>query len=226
LGWGEILGLTKPTATPPAVAAGSPEEVLVEELADLDLLDLALALEVDFSVVASELRSGKVRTYGELTDALLALTKTRVRAGSGGATETGPGEPSEPFVWARIVPANDDGGGVVHAGALSKDAVQTIIAAAVAGGRGTSVEITVAAPVVDRRAPHAAASARWLSADNVSSVDAQFASLARRGIVVAVRAHAEPAPDAPAPARRTRDWHDRQSTPRAPLTTARVAVAS
>jgi len=225
LGWGEIIRLTQPTEPPPLLERGTPAQTLMHELAveELDLLDLALALEVDFSVVASELRSGKVRTYGELTEALLALTRSRVRGGSGSADGV-------PFVWARVVSGKGTGG-VVHAGALSNEAVRTIEAAALAGGRGTTVEITVAAPAVDRRGPHAEASARWITADALGAVEARFASLAARGIVVTIQPHEDADTRAPERPRKPRAswWNSHrpsQQRPQPRLATAKVAVVS
>ncbi len=218
LGWGEILALTKSTAPASPADGDISADTLVHELADqeLDLLDLALALEVDFTVIASELRSGKLRTYGELTEALLALTRGR-------------SEP-EPIAWARIVPGNATPG-AVHAGALSADAVRIITAAALEGGRGTTVEITVAAPTVDRHRPHADASARWSTADAIAGVEARFAALAARGIVVTVQPNVQPEPRAAERQRQPRGswWKIQRPTGRRPagsFAPAKVAVAS
>ena len=225
LGWGEIVGLTQPAEPTPLPEGGTPAQTLMHALAveELDLLDLALALEVDFSVVASELRSGRVRTYSELTEALLALTRSRVR-GNGGSAD------AAPFVWARVV-SGKGAGGVVHAGTLSNEAVRTIESAALAGGRGTTVEITVAAPAGERRGPHAEANARWITADTLGAVDARFASLAARGILVTVQPHEDADTRAPERPRKPRaSWWNRhrpsQQRPQPRFATAKVAVAS
>jgi len=118
---------------------------LADDLAadSLDLLELALALEAEFGIVVPERMLDRVRSYGDLVKATIAVTRAQR------AAETGPEEPP-PRIWTHLVPPDGRAGGLLaQAGWLTRYTSQAIVDAALRAGRGASLEVTVASDATD-----------------------------------------------------------------------------
>ena len=113
---------------------------LREDLAadSLDLLDLALVLEAEFSIVISERILDQVRTYGDLVRATGLLVCTRSEAEARGA------EPLQ-RIWLRVPPKGESGGTLARTGWLTPYTAETIAEDAVRAGGWGRLEMTVAA---------------------------------------------------------------------------------
>ena len=132
----------------------------------LDLVELAMALEKEFSIEVPERMLDQVRTYADLVRA----TGLLIRAG--GETRVRGAEPAL-RIWARLVPpAGASSGDLGRAGWLTADAAETIAEESLRAGRGTRLELTVAAGTDDVA---------------LACMQHQFAWLAERGVQVTVR---------------------------------------
>jgi acyl carrier protein len=146
---------------------------LREDLAadSLDLVELTIALEAEFAIGIPERVLDRVRTYGELVDAIGRLIRARCGAEARGA------EPPLRF-WVRLVsPAGEPGGILEWTGWLTPYVAETIAEDAVWAGRGTHLEVTVASS----------------TPADLARVRHQFAQLGRRGVRVTVRREGGPA---------------------------------
>jgi acyl carrier protein len=140
---------------------------LAEDLAadSLDLVELALAIEEEFSLTLPESMLGDVRTYGELADVIQTLDHQRC------VVEVGTEMPA--YVSARIMPAREQASGDRHHGGwLTPYTAQAIVEDALGAGRGARLEVTVPSNI------SSALLARLLD---------QFAPLGKRGVQVSVR---------------------------------------
>jgi acyl carrier protein len=132
----------------------------------LDLVELALALEVKFGISVPERVLDWVRSYGDLVEATVDLIRARRAAESRSAEE-----PTR-FV-ARVVPSEGRSGGILERGGwLTPYNVETIAEDALRAGRGARLEVTVAASTEDT---------------GLARVRDDFACLGERGILVTVR---------------------------------------
>jgi len=104
----------------------------------LDLVELAMALEAEFGIMVPERILDRVRTYGDLVQAMGLLIRARR------AAEVRAAEP--PLrTWARVrSPAGESGGSLERAGWLTPYAAETIAEDAVRAGQEARLELTVA----------------------------------------------------------------------------------
>jgi acyl carrier protein len=131
----------------------------------LDLVELALALEVKFGISVPERVLDWVRSYGDLVEATVDLRRARRAAESRSA------EQPTRFV-ARVVPSEGRSGGILERGGwLTPYTVETIAEDALHAGRGARLEVTVAASTEDT---------------GLARVRDDFACLGERGILVTV----------------------------------------
>lgn len=168
----DILGVE-----PEALA---PEASLADDLAadSLDLVEIALGLEAEFDVRVPERVLDDVRTYAELVQAMLALTRVRRHEMR---------HEAEPLrVCARVIPNPRAGDAVFErVGWLTPYTTETILEDALHAGRGSRLVVTVP----------------WdVSAAGLARVQRSFARLTTRGVDVCVRRatqmHALTGPDA------------------------------
>lgn len=146
----------------------TPEVSLLDDLAadSLDLIDIALCLEVTMGVEVSEAALEQVRTYGELVNMTIELLRARRRVDMRSA-----GEP--PAMWARVLPPGDDAARALErAGWLTPYTVETLVEDALRMGRGARLELTIDVHTSDA---------------GLARVQEQFARLAARGVQVSVR---------------------------------------
>jgi acyl carrier protein len=144
------------------------EVSLTDDLAadSLDLLELALALEVELGIAIPESTIDRLRTYGDLLDAVQTLSRTRREAEARAARGSTPA-----LVWARVVSAHDDGD-IQRAGWLTPYTAETIAEDALRAGRGARLEVAVAPTVSDA---------------GLVELQDEFAWLGERGVQVSVR---------------------------------------
>ena len=145
----------------------TPEVSLTDDLAadSLDLVELALALEGEFGIEVPERAIDEVRTYGDLVETAVALTR-----GQRARETSGAGAP--PLVWSRVVPAGMAAtSGLQRADELTPYSAEEIADDALRAGRGARLEVTVHAATSD-------AGVAW--------VQDQFAWLGKRGVDVSV----------------------------------------
>ena len=109
----------------------------------LDLVELAMALEAEFGIMVPERILDRVRTYGDLVQAMGLLIRARR------AAEVRAAEP--PLrTWARVrSPAGELGGSLERAGWLTPYAAETIAEDAVRVGQEARLELTVAVSTDD-----------------------------------------------------------------------------
>ncbi|TMA76180.1 MAG: acyl carrier protein, partial [Deltaproteobacteria bacterium] len=111
-------------------------ESLTEDLAadSLDLVELALAIEEEFSITLPEPMLTDVRTYGELANVIQTLDHQRCVVE---ATEM------PAYVSARLMPAREHASGDRHHGGwLTPYTAQAIVEDALGAGRGARLEVT------------------------------------------------------------------------------------
>ena len=144
----------------------APDASLTDDLAadSLDLLELALALESEFTIALPQRWVDEIRTYRDLVDAVMA-------SGNGGQWRER--LTSRPLsVKTRVVPTPDQLVSLERAGELTPYAMQVIAEDAARAGRGAQLEVTMPA-----------------NADDVdlAIVRDEFAQLERFGVDVRVR---------------------------------------
>ena len=144
-----------------------PEVSLADDLAadSLDLVEIALALEVEFGIQMPECVLEGVRTYAELVQATLALTRERRNAVK---------HDVEPMrVNARVLPNPRAGEFVLErVGWLTPYTTETILEDALHAGRGARLVVTVP----------------WeVSAAALARVQRSFSGLSTHGVEVCVR---------------------------------------
>lgn len=143
---------------------------LTEDLAvdSLDLLELALVLEVELGITIPESTIDGLRTYGDLLDAVQALTRRRREAEAIAAMPVAPA-----LVWARVVSARGDScGDIQRTGPLTPYTAETIAEDALRAGRGAKLEVAVPATVTDA---------------GLAQLQDEFAWLGDRGVQVSIR---------------------------------------
>ena len=148
------------------VADLAPEASLSDDLAvdSLDLLELALVLESDFSIALPQRWVDQIRTYRDLVDAVMA---------SGNGRQWRERLTSRPLtVKTRIVPPRDQLASLDRAGELTPYAMQVIAEDAARAGRGAQLEVTMPASADDL---------------DLAVVREELAHLGRRGVEVRVR---------------------------------------
>jgi len=145
----------------------TPEVSLTDDLAadSLDLVELALVLEGEFGIEVPERAIDEVRTYGDLVETAVALTRgQRARETSRASAPA--------MVWSRVVPAGmETTSGLQRADELTPYSAEEIADDALRAGRGARLEVTVHAATSD-------AGVAW--------VEDQFAWLGKRGVNVSV----------------------------------------
>jgi len=145
----------------------TPEVSLTDDLAadSLDLVELALALEGEFGIEVPERTIDEVRTYGDLVETAVALTRGLERRETSRAS-------APAMVWSRVVPAGPEAtSGLQRADELTPYSAEEIADDALRAGRGARLEVTVPAATSD-------AGVAW--------VQDQFAWLGKRGVNVSV----------------------------------------
>src|SRR5437879_4988880 len=160
-----------------------PDVDLREDLAvdSLDLLELALAVEAEFGIALPERVLDRVRRYGDLVEATVAMVHLRRQAEQ-------PAYPP-PCIAARIVPPEGHAGGRLdRVGWLTPYTAQTIGEDALRAGRGARLDVTVAPGT---------------NATSLARVRAEFGWLGARGVQVTVTPDDQPRRRLPLPARRT-----------------------
>jgi acyl carrier protein len=142
------------------------EVPLRDEPADsLDLVELSLALETKFAIALPKGSLDRVRTYGDLVDAVGLLIRSRWEAVRPLAEPTA-------RMWVRITPpVGGSGGTLERSGWLTPYHAETIAADALRAGDGATLEMAVAAS----------------SAAALARVQRRFAPLSARGVRVTVR---------------------------------------
>jgi acyl carrier protein len=146
------------------------EVSLTDDLAadSLDLLEVALALEAEFGIMIPESTIDRLRTYGDLLDAVRMLSQRRREAEVRAAAR-----PAPALVWARVVSARADANGdIQRAGWLTPYTAETIAEDALRAGRGAKLEVAVAPTVSDA---------------GLAQLQDEFAWLGDRGVQVSVR---------------------------------------
>ena len=147
----------------------TPEVSLTDTLAadSLDLVELALALEVEFEIAMPERVVESVRTYADLVRSVYVLARKRPRA----AAQSGAMSPA--LVWARVVPSEHHAGGdLQRTGWLTPYTAEEIVEDALRAGRGARLELSVPSSTNDV---------------GLSQLQSQFAWLRDRGVQVSVR---------------------------------------
>ena len=143
-----------------------PEVSLMDDLAadSLDLLELGLVLESEFSIALSQRTVDHIRTYRDLVDAVMVS----FNGGRGHERLT-----SRPlFVKARVVPASGEAASLERAGELTPYTMEVIAEEAARAGRGAQLEVTVPGSANDV---------------DLALIQEEFARLGRRGVDVRVR---------------------------------------
>ena len=146
-----------------------PEVSLMDDLAadSLDLLEIALVLESEFSIALSQRTVDHIRTYRDLVDAV--MVSFNGRRGHERLT-------SRPlFVKARVVPASGEAASLERAGELTPYTMEVIAEDAARAGRGAQLEVTVPGSANDV---------------DLALIQDEFARLGRRGVDVRVRRNA------------------------------------
>lgn len=144
----------------------APEVSLTDDLAadSLDLLELALVLESEFTIALPQRRVGQIRTYRDLVDAVMASSNGRQRR------ERLTSRPLS--VKSRVVSAWDQSASLERGGELTPYAMEVIAEDAARAGRGARLEVTMPASVDDL---------------DLAVVREELAHLGRRGVEVRVR---------------------------------------
>ena len=158
-----------------------PEVSLTDDLAvdSLELVELALAVEVELGIDIPERTIDEIRTYGDLVRAALALAWGRQAMEA--AVQSGPAT-----VQSRVVSGDTKrpAPALERAGALTPYLVEEIAADALAAGHAARLELTV--PVDTDEAGIA-----WLAE--------QFTRVGARGVEVIVRRNGPTSPAQPHP---------------------------
>ena len=162
------------------------ESSLAEDLAadEMDLLEIAVALEEEFGLVVSDAVLGKVRTYGDLLESFTELLQ-------GLADSEVAGVLASAIVRVRVIrdTPNSDGGALLRSGRLTPRAIERVVEEALCTAGVTRLELACSANTSDRQLARIAQRLAWLR---------------NRGIEVSVR-RLEPAAGvttaAPEPAR-------------------------
>jgi len=160
-----------------------PDVDLREDLAvdSLDLLELVLAVEAEFGIALPERVLDRVRRYGDLVEATVALVHLRLQA------EQADDPPA--CITAHIVPPEGQGGELDRVGWLTPYTAQTIGEDALRAGRGARLDVTVITGT---------------NATSLARVRAEFGWLGARGVQVTVTPDDQPPRRRlPLPARRT-----------------------
>jgi len=140
---------------------------LIDDLAadSLDLVELGLAIEEEFSLTLPEAMLADVRTYGELCAAVETLERER--------SVPEPSVEVPAYFSARIMPARTHAHGDRHHGGwLTPYTAQAIVEDALGEGSGARLEMTVSS---------------HLSSARLARLLDQFAPLGARGVQVSVR---------------------------------------
>ena len=143
---------------------------LTDDLAadSLDLLELALVLEAELGIAIPESTIEALRTYGDLLDAVQALTRGRREAEAVAARAVAPA-----LVWARVVSARSESSGdIQRTGWLTPYTAETIADDALRAGRGAKLEVAVPSTVSDA---------------GLAQLQDEFAWLGDRGVQVSIR---------------------------------------
>ena len=148
-----------------------PDVDLREDLAvdSLDLFELVLAVEAEFGIALPERVLDRVRRYGDLVEATVALVHLRRQAEQ-------PGDPPA-CITAHIVPPEGQGGELDRVGWLTPYTAQTIGEDALRAGRGARLDVTVIPGT---------------NATSLARVRAEFGWLDARGVQVTVTPDDQP----------------------------------
>jgi acyl carrier protein len=133
----------------------SPELSLVEDLAadSLDFAELAIAVEDELDLTVPEHVLDSVRTYGELIDVMVMLTRARLAS-------TAPRVP----VLARVRrPSVGAEGTLERSGLLTPYLAETLADDVLHGGPGAQIEVFVPAPAEDQALQHVRDAFAWLA---------------------------------------------------------------
>ena len=152
----------------------APGVSLIDDLAadSLDLVELAVEIERQFGISLPEALIDEIRTYGDIVDVVLRLTRAQREAEFRAATGARP-----MLIHARVVPppARPHDAQLQRTGLLTPYTAQTIAEDAITAGPGTRLELTVPAKLSDLV---------------VTRLEQQFAWLGARGVQVQVQREA------------------------------------
>ena len=164
----------------------APGVSLIDDLAadSLDLVELAVEIERQFGISLPEALIDEIRTYGDIVDVVLRLTRAQREAEFRAAADARP-----MHIHARVVPppARPHDAPLQRAGWLTPYTAQTIAEDAITAGPGTRLELTVPAKLSDLV---------------VTRLQQQFAWLGDRGVQVQVQretSHGRQQPSRPRP---------------------------
>ena len=148
---------------------------LIDDLAadSLDLVELAVEIERQFSIVLPESLIDEIRTYGDVVDTVQRLTRAQREEEFRAVTGARPMQ-----IHARVVPptTRPHDASLQRAGWLTPYTAQTIAEDALTSGPGTRLELTVPAKLSDLV---------------VTRLQQQFAWLGDRGVSVLVQREAQ-----------------------------------
>ena len=149
----------------------APDVSLIDDLAadSLDLVELAVEIERQFGISLPEALIDEIRTYGDIVDTVLQLTRAQREAEFRAVAGARPMQ-----IHARVVPppARPNDAPLQRAGWLTPYTAQTIAEDALTAGPGTRLELTVPAKLSDLV---------------VTRLQQQFAWLGDRGVSVQVQ---------------------------------------
>lgn len=154
----------------------APGVSLIDDLAadSLDLVELAVEIERQFGISLPEVLIDEIRTYGDIVDTVLRLTRAQREAEFRASADVRPMQ-----IHARVVPppARPNDAALQRAGWLTPYTAQTIAEDAITAGPGARLELTVPAKLSDLV---------------LTRLQQQFAWLGDRGVSVLVQRESAP----------------------------------
>ena len=135
------------------------ESCLVEDLAadEMDLLEIAVALEEEFGLVLSDAVLRKVRTYGDLLESFTELLQGLADSEAAGVLASG-------IVRIRVIrdAPNSDEGSLLHSGRLTPRAIERVVEEALWTASVSRLELTCSENTSDRQLACIAQRLAWL----------------------------------------------------------------
>jgi acyl carrier protein len=123
---------------------------------EMDLLEIAVALEEEFGLVVSDAVLGRVRTYGDLSDSFGLLLRDLANSGAEELLPSG-------IVRVRVIRSPpDDGGAVLRAARLTRRVIESIIEEVLWTAGVTRLDLSCSADTTDRQLAHVAQRLAWL----------------------------------------------------------------
>lgn len=123
---------------------------------EMDLLEIAVALEEEFGLVVSDAVLGRVHTYGDLSDSVALLLRGLADSDAEELLTSG-------IVRVRVIRnPPDDGGAVLRAARLTRRVIGSIIEEVLATAGVARLELRCSADTTDRQLAHVAQRLAWL----------------------------------------------------------------